>query len=368
MEISQLKEYLEIVVDMEQAIFEQNKAIDELSKRINAVKFEEPNNPPEKMLVTDNPPIKPTVIKQPPPKPGGGTIGIGCIVGFMIATYSQLMFEMSSGLVILYVIGGTIIGALIAYGMVAYWLAVDNKADFQFRLEDAEQLYQEQLASYQSQQQIRIDESERVYQEQLAEYQRRCVEIAQQREMTTLQKEYWQHELDLLVQQNESSKASLSQIYSKGIIFPKYRNFVMVCSLYEYICAGRCYELEGHEGAYNLLEIEIRMDRIITKLDIVIFRLEQIRSNQFVLYSEMTESNRRLSSLIHQFDRAASSIESFHGDFNMLTDYVSDLKNNSECTKYHAERIDKELAYLNRMNYLTGKNDGNGILFNYPPT
>ena len=65
----------------------------------------------------------------------------------------------------------------------------------------------------------------------------------------------------------------------------------MVCSLYEYIRAGRCTELEGHEGAYNILETEIRLDRIILQLDKVVAQLEQIKHTQFMLYSAVQESN-----------------------------------------------------------------------------
>ena len=54
------------------------------------------------------------------------------------------------------------------------------------------------------------------------------------------------------------AKEHLQKIYDKNIIFPKYRNLTMVCSLYEYICAGRFTELEGPNGAYNCLETEIR--------------------------------------------------------------------------------------------------------------
>mgnify|MGYP001864484039 FL=1 len=82
-------------------------------------------------------------------------------------------------------------------------------------------------------------------------------------------------------------------IYDKNIIFPKYRRLPLVCSLYEYFCSGRCSTLEGHEGAYNILEMEIRLDRIITQMDMVITRLESIRDGQYVLYSAIQDSNRK---------------------------------------------------------------------------
>lgn len=62
-----------------------------------------------------------------------------------------------------------------------------------------------------------------------------------------------------------------------------------MCSLYEYICAGRCSTLEGHEGAYNLYETEMRLDQIITRLDKVIANLGAIRENQFMLFSAIQD-------------------------------------------------------------------------------
>lgn len=109
----------------------------------------------------------------------------------------------------------------------------------------------------------------------------------------------------------EASKRNLQAAYEKNIIFPKYRNLVMVCSLYEYICAGRCDTLEGHEGAYNILETEIRLDRIIIQLDKVITQLEKIQQNQFILYSAIQKSNQRNSQIIDSTSYMASRLDDF---------------------------------------------------------
>lgn len=87
----------------------------------------------------------------------------------------------------------------------------------------------------------------------------------------------------------EKSQEHLQTVYNKNILFPKYRNLVAMCSLYEYICAGRCSTLEGHEGAYNLYETEMRLDQIITRLDKVIANLGAIRENQFMLFSAIQD-------------------------------------------------------------------------------
>ncbi len=48
------------------------------------------------------------------------------------------------------------------------------------------------------------------------------------------------------------------------------------------LCQGRCVAFEGHEGAYNIYENEIRLNVVIQKLDDVIQKLDQIQDNQYI--------------------------------------------------------------------------------------
>jgi hypothetical protein len=89
-----------------------------------------------------------------------------------------------------------------------------------------------------------------------------------------------------------ATKHVLSDLYALDIIFAKYRNLVAVSSIYEYLNSGRCDALEGHEGAYNIFESEIRQDMIIVQLDRAIASLEEIRNTQYMLYDAIQESNR----------------------------------------------------------------------------
>ncbi|MPM43010.1 hypothetical protein SDC9_89682 [bioreactor metagenome] len=98
-------------------------------------------------------------------------------------------------------------------------------------------------------------------------------------------------ELDVLKKSFEETKAILDKYYSKDIVFPKYRNLPAISSIYEYLCAGRCTTLEGHEGAYNIFENEVYQKLIISKLDEVIRRLDDIAQNQHMLYQAIRESN-----------------------------------------------------------------------------
>lgn len=175
----------------------------------------------------------------------------------------------------------------------------------------------------------------------------------------------------------QETRERLDNIYARNVIFPKYRNLPMVCSLYEYLCAGRCNSLEGHEGAYNILEMEIRMDRVILQLDRIISMLGTIQENQYTLYSAIQESNRKVNQILCStqglmqdlMQSLTSSMDKMNNSAQIqkeeLEQKIVALEKTSALTAYHTERVQKELAYMNRMDYLTGRNDG--VPYNHPP-
>lgn len=154
-----------------------------------------------------------------------------------------------------------------------------------------------------------------------------------------------------------SSKQTLEKLYSHNVIFPKYRNYVMVSSIYEYICAGRCTTLDGHEGAYNILELEIRLDRIITQLDAVLRDLSAIRANQYTLYSCLQEANQKIDTLLQEESRMADSMQALGAQSYEMNRRLGELQHSSELANYLAECNQRELHYMNRMNYLAGHYD-----------
>ena len=83
------------------------------------------------------------------------------------------------------------------------------------------------------------------------------------------------------------SRALLDRFYASEIIYPKYRTLPALTSIYEYFMTGRCTELTGPHGAYNLYEDELRKDTVISQLNTVIENLEQIRQNQYMLYQQV---------------------------------------------------------------------------------
>lgn len=100
-------------------------------------------------------------------------------------------------------------------------------------------------------------------------------------------------QLDEALTAYQNTRLVLSKFYDANILYPKYRSLVPVTMFYEYFSSGRCNQLEGHEGAYNLYENELRLNLILGKLDDIINRLDQIRDNQYMLVNAILECNRQ---------------------------------------------------------------------------
>ena len=130
-------------------------------------------------------------------------------------------------------------------------------------------------------------------------------------------------------------EASVSFSTSAQPIFHK--NFDLVASSFkDYLDEGRCYELSGHEGAYNLYNIEARLDKIVTQLDAVISNLSEIKYNQYSLYQAVKESGERTNLYYRQWVRSTN-------------DFVDSYNNNTNITNYRLQRMNKELEYQNKL-------------------
>ena len=129
-----------------------------------------------------------------------------------------------------------------------------------------------------------------------------------------------------------------SEMYSFGIIFEKYRNFVAVSSFYEYIAAGRCETLEGTNGAYNLYENEIRMNMVIGQLNLIIESLEEIKQNQYMIYSAIQETNSQLSKLNSSMNSVIESLSSISTDTMEMKSYISKIAENTQVIAYNTEK------------------------------
>lgn len=135
---------------------------------------------------------------------------------------------------------------------------------------------------------------------------------------------------------NETRKV-LDRYYGLDIVFEKYRNFIAISSIYEYLTSGRCQELEGPYGAYNKFEEELRQNLIIAKLDDVLRSLSRIERNQIMLYDAITEANRQ--------------IEKIRRGINGMSSSIQRIESNSEITAHNSRIIAENTEYIKNLQF-----------------
>ena len=134
----------------------------------------------------------------------------------------------------------------------------------------------------------------------LDEYYAKCVKKEAQKIVESekpLRRLIANERVESVIKPRRNTEELLDKLYSKNIIFPKYRNFATIAQIYEYLLSGRCDQLEGPYGAYNLYESELRQNIIIDKLDEIIRQLERLNATMNAMCVAINESNRLLSNI-----------------------------------------------------------------------
>lgn len=338
MRTGELKEYLGIVVDMEKNVFLQEHLLKDMVERMDRLGVSQTFT-------------KPTQVMQPSKSNKMLEAILGTLL-FPIYLWEEFDFDF-----MVFAIGITvgIVGYLFSIsevlGIIA--VAVFIFLIFGYNLNEFEDNYQSRNKEW-----IKYEADLALYHSNIDLDAARVARENAEKEILALEIREIEGSLSI-------SKKNLINIYEKDIIFPKYRNLIAVCSLYEYIFAGRCSSLEGHEGAYNIYEAEIRLDRIITQLDKVIVHLDAIRANQFMLYFAIQDMNQRSVLILESTQNMASQLHILGGQADSVLEQIAQLQKTSALTAYHAERTQKELSYMNRMDYFSGRNDD--VFFNRPP-
>lgn len=149
---------------------------------------------------------------------------------------------------------------------------------------------------------------------------------------TKIRVNYLQTHLNQAKTLYQQTASTLKQFYDLEIIYPKYRGLVPISMFYEYLSSGRCSQLEGHEGAYNIYEQELRMNLILSKLDDIIERLDQIQENQYLIANAIRESNRTAQQIYNAVVHCSNQLQ--------------DINENTEATKYFSQITAMNTTYM----------------------
>ena len=112
------------------------------------------------------------------------------------------------------------------------------------------------------------------------------------------QKEKYEEELKtIIVPHIQNTKGLLKKLYSKDIVYPKYRNFIAMTQICEYIESGRCYTLEGPDGAYNLFESELRQNIIVNNLREINNQLDELNDTMHSICASLSYTNTLINNI-----------------------------------------------------------------------
>lgn len=187
--------------------------------------------------------------------------------------------------------------------------------------------YEQKIAEYKKQ----LDINEQEYKKALEVYEQAekqaKAEYEEAQEALTRASEVIEEKLSEPLAQ---TRQVLEKLYASDVIFPKYRNMIAICTIYEYFATGRCTTLVGADGAYNLYESELRQNLIIGKLDTIISQLEEIKQNQYTLYTELQKTNSIMKGIYKNVTNILNSVE-------QIEDATKNIAYSSYITSYCAQ-------------------------------
>ena len=156
-------------------------------------------------------------------------------------------------------------------------------------------------------------------------------------------------EAERLVRPINEAKKTLEEFYAKSGIYPKYCNLAAVCTIYEYLDSGRCTQLEGPDGAYNLFEAELRQDLIIMKLDEVIENLWKLQKGQYLLYTKLTAVEKEVRQMNSSMRALAESSKAISKDVKNMGESMGRVAKATEYTAL-ASAVTAQCAILTAKN------------------
>lgn len=224
--------------------------------------------------------------------------------------------------------------AIFIVTFIRYWINVkgNSPSDLRKKKEEYEKKllqYEEALPRYEEEKAARQAE----YEKKIEEYNK---DIKEAKKFHQKKIRAVQNGISKMKKTLGEIKDTLENLYAMNIVHPKYRNMVAMCSICEYFETGRCTSLKGADGAYNLYEAELRQNLIISRLDTIIDKLDDIKSGQYMLYCELKETNRILRSISSEVANIASATDSIAQTSSITAVCTQATAKNTEALKYIA--------------------------------
>jgi len=322
MTTTNMKKYLTDVLGREQVLFTLNSIKNDINQRMHNI-IHSP-----KSISAPHPPNVPATHKGSVKHEGSYALFIIGILVIFICIFAGLFNSVFWG-----------IGLVVFIAIILFDDAYERKV-----IAERKERYSHDYNNYEAEKRRIENENERLKEEQAAELM----------SLRTIQAD-----VELHINKTQST---LEALYALDILFGKYRYFVAVASICEYFQSGRCDSLEGHEGAYNLYENELRQNIIIGQLSKVIKELQQIRNAQYLLYEAINASNQIQQNIAIELNNInRNSIKANQSIINRLDDIKGSVDNSAKSSAM-VEYFTKETANNSRLMVEINRGDY-GLLF-----
>ena len=152
-------------------------------------------------------------------------------------------------------------------------------------------------------------------------------------------------EIELLKAKHADSMKKLNYYYSFNIIDQAYRHdMVAIYMFYQYLRSKQTYTLSrdnstGDVGAYRLYQNDIMMGMIISKLDIIIEKLDEIAVNQNDIKAAIYGVNENINRLNDTVVKTGNRI-------------VNEIRDQTAVQTYNAQILKREIELGNLINWL----------------
>ena len=184
----------------------------------------------------------------------------------------------------------------------------------------------------------------------------KCYDLLLERSTSyAFNKDFARRKLPELERMLSEEKEALGKLYDLNVIYGKYRGIVPVGSFIDYFASGRCDSFDGPNGAYNTYELELRLDKIICKLDVIIAKLDEIKANQRAMYFALTEMNANLRAIHGSISSAARNItntlktegEATRGNLNSISSSLNNISSTAAAISVNQEYSNRLLELSN---------------------
>lgn len=152
----------------------------------------------------------------------------------------------------------------------------------------------------------RVLQKIREYKQEIAnikkEYAKLCKDVLDYEQKAKKALAAMQLDIEKQIKSVAEYKGKLRLAYADSPLHPNYQNWVAAATIYEYLDVGRCYELKGPDGAYNLYESEVIAHKILDSLSAIKSSISYygaaINQSQHYIRSQLAECNKNIEKVV----------------------------------------------------------------------